>query len=218
MSKTYPPKRSPKPRKPSIPPKRPQLLALSILLALAATCSMMPCYADEPKDSNFLRIQLGYGSTSEIPGTGESSTVLVPCPEGKKCDPPLPTSCTETVTGALEDSKPWSLGLTWSTFLAEDFSLDLSAGVPLGDAGQDTLSAGVALHYYFDSWFVPLAVTYRGDFDTIALGSGIGWEYQTPGRTVFTVAATGNYLTDTEVSDPWIFGVVGTIGWRLGNE
>jgi len=178
---------------------------------------MVPCYADEPKDSNFLRIQLGYGSTSEIPGTGERSTVPVPCPEGKTCDPPA-TSCSETVTGALEDSKPWSLGLTWSTFLAEDFSMDLSAGVPLGDAGQDNLSAGVALHYYFDSWFVPLAVTYRGDFDTIALGSGVGWEYQTSGRTVFSVAGTGNYLTDTDISDPWLFGVVGTIGWRLGNE
>jgi hypothetical protein len=160
-----------------------------VLLALAVLLSCSSARADELKDTNLIRLRGEYGTIRDIPGTEEPS-------------------------------RRWTLGETWSTFLKEKVSLDLNVGAPLGRGGGSNLSAGVDLHYYFrPTWFITAGgATYLGEFDRVIVDTGIGWEYPTKGRIVYTVAGTVGRLTDSAVSDPWMSSLVGTVGWRLGPE
>ena len=186
--------------------KRVTILAL---LALAMTFPLQAAMDDYQEGDSALRILGGYQGSTEIPGT---ETEVPPynfhCPHAQGDDG----------SGSPKETEHGFLGMGYSHFLAPDVSLELSGWLPLGDAGFDTTSLSAGLNYFFGHFYIPMALQYRGDLDTLALGTGAGLDFPTAGRTIFRTELGGQYLADTDLDDQWTWSLSASVGWRLGKE
>jgi hypothetical protein len=102
--------------------------------------------------------------------------------------------------------------------MAEDVSLEVSGWLPVGDAGADTACFGAGLNYYFDHIFVPLEAIYRGDLNSLTVGSGIGLDFPLGNITVLQAKAGPQYVLDSDVGDDWTWGISGSIGWQFAGK
>lgn len=106
------------------------------------------------------------------------------------------------------------IGLDAEAWLTDDFSLDFGVTVPKGDPGQDTASPYLQADYHFGPLYVPLAAVYQNDIDSLAVGSGVGFNFL-GGPINLRFQATAYYLEDADLEDRTALQVTGAVRWKF---
>lgn len=160
------------------------LLCFALLLVLA-----FPVLAGQHYDGQKeIRFTYSYGSEEAIPGTDG----VIP---GKHCKPAVAFGPDHTENDAI--------GASYAYFLRNDLSIEGGAFMPLGAPGADNLGLSAGVNYYLGNFFLPAAIGYRGDLDTLTVDVGAGYEYLFKNKTTIRVKAGPEYLADHDIAEEW---------------